>query len=433
MNQKIEKKGLTIRDLATIGIFSAILFALTMLIGAVTGTIPMLYFYSPTIIGLISGPIFMLIASKVHKTGAVWIPCLVVGALWGLMGGITVLACMVVFGGIGELIASRSKYKNFKLLSLAYSLYIFSFYLGAIAPVYYWVEWYVQSGGDGYADGYMPAIISAAHTPAAYLSIPVLFVGAFLGALFGRRILKKTLSKGWNHFMKLQIDPRVKLFQIILFGTMIFFLHTNIGTGIQIAVLAASLVVLGRLSCGIKLILYYVGINLLYALFSGLGYSSGIVGTLVIIAYVLRKMSPILGIYYLFTKAMTVGEFLNALNKLRVPQKVIIPLAVTLRFFPTIGQEVSIIRDALRLRGRPLTFLSFCRAPMEMLEYVLVPLMMRCIRIADELSASAIARGIENPKMHTAMYPLKFRPADAVYLTILISSSMALAVYEALL
>jgi energy-coupling factor transport system permease protein len=130
---------------------------------------------------------------------------------------------------------------------------------------------------------------------------------------------------------------------------------------------------------------------------------------------------------------MTVGEFLNALNTLRVPQKLIIPLAVTLRFLPTIGQEVNVIGDALRLRGKPLTLLSFCRAPMAMLEYVFVPLMMRCVLIADELSASAVARGIENPQAHTALFPLKFRPADAVYLATLIASSAALIAYEMLL
>ena len=140
-----------------------------------------------------------------------------------------------------------------------------------------------------------------------------------------------------------------------------------------------------------------------------------------------------MGIYYLFTRAMTVGEFLRALNKLHVPQKVVIPLAVTLRFFPTIGQEVGVIRDALKLRGRPLTLLSVCRAPMEMMEYVFVPLMMRCVRIADELSASAVARGIENPQPHTAMFPLKFRWADAIYLMALIGSSATLFACEALL
>ena len=229
------------------------------------------------------------------------------------------------------------------------------------------------------------------------------------------------------------IDPRVKLLQILLFGVMLFLLRTDIGSGLQIAVLSGFLIFLRLPVCGLKLTLYYGGLSLLYLLLSGVSHGSGIVAAITLIVFLLRKLAPIMGIYYLFTRAMTVGEFLNALNLLRIPQKVIIPLAVTLRFFPTIGVEVGVIQDALRLRGRPLTFLSFCRAPMEMLEYVFVPFMMRCVRIADELSASAVTRGIENPQQHTAMYPLKFRWADAVYLTVLLGSSVGLIVYEALL
>lgn len=192
MSEKKEKKGLTSRDLATIGIFSALLFVLTMLIGAVTGMIPMLYMYSPAIIGLLSGPVFMVILSKVHKTGAVLIPCLVVGVIWALMGGITVLISMAVLGSIGEIIAARSHYKNFKLLSLAYVLYVLGYYLGAIAPIYYWTQWYAS---HGYTEEYTAAILSAAHTPAAYVSVLVLIAVSFLGALFGKRMLKKHFQK----------------------------------------------------------------------------------------------------------------------------------------------------------------------------------------------------------------------------------------------
>jgi energy-coupling factor transport system permease protein len=229
------------------------------------------------------------------------------------------------------------------------------------------------------------------------------------------------------------IDARVKLLQILLFGIMLFLLHTELGSGLQIAVLAGFLVFLRLPGCALKLTAYYGSFSLLYWLFTGVMHGGAFVATLTLIVFLLRKLSLIVGIYYLFTRAMTIGEFLNALNTLRLPQKLIIPLAVTLRFLPTIGQEVSVIGDALRLRGKPLTVLSFCRAPMEMLEYVFVPLMMRCVLIADELSASAVARGIENPHMHTAMFPLQFRRADAVYLTVLLASSVALVAYEMLL
>ena len=60
------------------------------------------------------------------------------------------------------------------------------------------------------------------------------------------------------------IDPRVKLLQILLFGVMLFLLHTDIGSGLQIAVLAGFLIYLGLPDCGLKLALYYGGLSLVY-------------------------------------------------------------------------------------------------------------------------------------------------------------------------
>ena len=48
-----------------------------------------------------------------------------------------------------------------------------------------------------------------------------------------------------------------------------------------------------------------------------------------------------------------VNEFLSAMNKAHVPKKVVIPLAVMLRYLPTIREDWRFIKDAMRLRYRP--------------------------------------------------------------------------------
>jgi len=45
-----------------------------------------------------------------------------------------------------------------------------------------------------------------------------------------------------------------------------------------------------------------------------------------------------------------VNEFLSAMNKAHVPKKVVIPLAVMLRYLPTIREDWRFIKDAMRLR-----------------------------------------------------------------------------------
>ena len=56
---------------------------------------------------------------------------------------------------------------------------------------------------------------------------------------------------------------------------------------------------------------------------------------------------------YYFICATSPSLLIAGMNRLRVPQMVIIPLAVMLRFFPVIWEEQQAIRGAMRMRGLP--------------------------------------------------------------------------------
>ena len=45
-----------------------------------------------------------------------------------------------------------------------------------------------------------------------------------------------------------------------------------------------------------------------------------------------------------------VNAFLTAMNKVHIPKKVLIPLAVMLRYIPTVREDWAYIKDAMRLR-----------------------------------------------------------------------------------
>jgi energy-coupling factor transport system substrate-specific component len=194
MNQNIEKKSLTVRDLATIGVFSAVMFALTMITGAVTGVIPVLYLFSPALFGIVAGPLFMLIAAKVHKTGAVVIPSLLIGVVWSLMGGVSVLGFMAVLGIIGEIIATKTKYDSFKALVLAYVLLVSGYYLGAIGPIYFFTDWWLSFSG-GYDSAYVESVLSTAMSWISLVAVPATLLAAVVGAFFGKRLLRRHFQK----------------------------------------------------------------------------------------------------------------------------------------------------------------------------------------------------------------------------------------------
>ena len=191
MSRTNENK-LKMKDIATIGIFSALLFVVTMVAGALMGISMVLNMYSVAVVAVLSAPLYMLIMAKVHKKGAVLLTFAIVGILWGLFGGIFVLIWMLGFGVVGEVLASKSKYQNYKMLTVSFGLYSVGYYLGAIAPLYYYpASWY----GFDRPKETVDAMIAAAHSTTGLAAIPVTLIAIVIGAVIAKRMLKKHFEK----------------------------------------------------------------------------------------------------------------------------------------------------------------------------------------------------------------------------------------------
>ncbi len=114
--------------------------------------------------------------------------------------------------------------------------------------------------------------------------------------------------------------------------------------------------------------------------------------------------------YYLISTT-TVSEFVAAMERVHVSQKIVIPMSVVFRLFPTIKEEYTAIRDAMRMRD-----ITTLRSPMKMLEYRVVPLMMSIAKIGEELSAAALTRGLGAPEKRTNICKIGFGPLDLIFL-----------------
>ena len=114
----------------------------------------------------------------------------------------------------------------------------------------------------------------------------------------------------------------------------------------------------------------------------------------------------------LVIRTTRVGEFLSAMARLRVPKKLTIPLAVMLRYLPTIREDWHAIRDAMRLRDVSPTLWGFLKAPAMTVNCIYVPLLTAASRAADELSIASVTRGIENPKPRTCLVKIRMQAAD---------------------
>lgn len=107
-----------------------------------------------------------------------------------------------------------------------------------------------------------------------------------------------------------------------------------------------------------------------------------------------------------------VNEFLSAMNRVHAPKKLVIPMAVMLRYIPTIQEDWRYIKDAMRMRDVSPSLAGFLAHPGMTVECIYVPLLMAASKAADDLSVASVTRGIENPNPRTCLVQIKCGVAD---------------------
>ncbi|MDR0388078.1 MAG: energy-coupling factor transporter transmembrane protein EcfT [Treponema sp.] len=111
------------------------------------------------------------------------------------------------------------------------------------------------------------------------------------------------------------------------------------------------------------------------------------------------------------------GNLIAFLSRLRAPSSVILGALVIFRFFPTMKTALRSLRESLRNRGLLETG-NIARHPLATFEYILIPLLLRCLQIADQLSVSAVSRGIEAPIKRESYYEQKMKGGDYLCITL---------------
>ena len=119
--------------------------------------------------------------------------------------------------------------------------------------------------------------------------------------------------------------------------------------------------------------------------------------------------------YYKDTK---IGEYISALTKMHMPSEVVIPLAVMFRFVPTIQEEWQMVNQALRLRGLAWNWRNVLTRPVHMLEYMMVPFLMQCSVVVDEMSAAVMARGFDRDTRRSSYIEVKLSILDWCIITV---------------
>ena len=262
MSNQTAKRGLSVKDLVTIGIFTALMLVFSMVGGIFFAPNPVLTFYMPVGSAILCGPIYLLLIAKVKKRFAITIVGALIGIIWFVTGMHWAFALgTILMGIVADLAAGIGGYASRKINAISYMLY--------------------SLGGTG-----------------SYL---VFFAD----------------PDGWA--------------------------KTMLGNGTE----------------------------------------QGYIDTM------------------------------QATGNSAILAVMLIPLAVMLRYLPTVGEDWRYIKDAMRMRDVFPSVRGFLTAPGMTVECIYVPFMMAASKAADELSIAAVTRGIENPKPRTCLVQIRLGITDA--------------------
>lgn len=214
-----------------------------------------------------------------------------------------------------------------------------------------------------------------------------------------------------NRENRLWLDPRAKLFLILICVLSSMFAPSLVYQVILVLLTAILGVLSGKWKYSMKAVCFYAVICVLTVWIM-----DAMTGTLrtMFIAFLglfhkVYACGMLAGIVLSTTK---VSEFLSAMNRIHAPKKFVIPLAVMLRYIPTVREDWHFIRDAMRMRDVSPSLGGFLSHPGMTVECIYVPLMMMASKAADELSIASVTRGIENPNPRTCLVQIKCGIAD---------------------
>ena len=189
-------KGLTVKDLVTTGIFTALVFVFVLVGGIFFAPNPVLTFFMPAGSGLLAGPVFLLMIAKVQKRWSLSIMGVVICIIWFVTGMHWAMALGYLIMGIAaDLAAGAGRYQSKKINSLSYILLSLG---GTGSYLVFFADpdgWAKTMLGNGTEQSYIDTMRSTGTVWIMVVMLVGTILAAALSAFIGCKMLKKQFEK----------------------------------------------------------------------------------------------------------------------------------------------------------------------------------------------------------------------------------------------
>ncbi len=189
---------LTVPDLISIGVFTALYFVLVTI--ATFASVAIFPGFNnvvlPAFCALISGCVYTLLVVKLQKFGGISVMGIVMGLFFMISGHFIIsFAANIVMGIVADCVAKVGKYKSKKWIILSYVLLSYGLF-GPVIPMWFMKDAYVANlvarGKDAV---YIAELFANINMVTFVLAVVATLICALVGGWFGMKMIKK-------HFVK---------------------------------------------------------------------------------------------------------------------------------------------------------------------------------------------------------------------------------------
>lgn len=189
---------LTVPDLISIGVFTALYFVLVTI--ATFASVAIFPGFNnvvlPAFCALISGCVYTLLVVKLQKFGGISVMGIVMGLFFMISGHFIIsFAANIVMGIVADCVAKVGKYKSKKWIILSYVLFSYGLF-GPVIPMWFMKDAYVANlVARGKDADYIAELFANINMVTFVLAVVATLICALVGGWFGMKMIKK-------HFVK---------------------------------------------------------------------------------------------------------------------------------------------------------------------------------------------------------------------------------------
>ncbi len=239
---------------------------------------------------------------------------------------------------------------------------------------------------------------------------------------------QKTTSSNFNIDEYLRKKDPLDVRTLLLFNIVVSLLLLYAGQfSVLLAGFLVSLTVMGLFKMWHVMAKYILAIAILeaFVIFSHIEvpytWLKAMLGVFGFAGYMTARLLPLIMVAHTIIKKIPSSTLVYALRKMHFHKGFVLSLTVALRFLPTARQEFVFIRESMRMRGIEITAKNFFKHPAMIIEYSLVPILFRSVKISEEMTAAAMVKGIEYDGKKTNLTNIRMTIFD--WLFILLSSA----------